>query len=114
LKLCDLDDRPVFSAPWQAQVFALAVHLNEKGVFSWREWGEVFSEQRRRSAEAGVADAADRYYYDWLCALERLLIDKDRASADALRTFKQAWVEAYLRTPHGDPVVLDPVAASGR
>ena len=27
-----------FAAPWHAEVFALAVHLNEAGHFCWAEW----------------------------------------------------------------------------
>jgi len=103
----DAQDQPPFSAPWQAQVFAMAVCLNEQGVFSWREWGEAFSTERRRSAEEGVADAPEQYYRDWLAALEALLIAKGRASEGALDELKQAWVEAYLRTPHGRSVKLD-------
>ena len=32
-------DGLVFSAPWEAKTFAMAVHLHDKGVFSWKEWG---------------------------------------------------------------------------
>lgn len=89
----------------------MTVHLNERGLFTWSEWGEVFSEHRRRSADAGIADGQDQYYLDWLAALEELLIRKGRASADSLRTLKQAWIEAYQRTPHGKPVRLEATAA---
>jgi nitrile hydratase accessory protein len=107
LKPSEIDQQPPFSAPWQAQAFALAVHLNERDVFTWREWGDAFSEERRRSASDGTADAPDQYYRDWLSALERLLISKGRASEQVLVALKQAWTEAYLRTPHGEPVRLD-------
>jgi hypothetical protein len=29
---------PVFREPWEAQAFALALSLSERGVFSWKEW----------------------------------------------------------------------------
>jgi nitrile hydratase accessory protein len=108
LSPADDNHQPAFAAPWQAQAFALAVHLNEQGVFTWREWGEAFAAQRRRSAEHGQADAPEQYYHDWLCALEQLLVAKGSASIQALAGRKQAWIEAYLRTPHGNPVRLDP------
>jgi hypothetical protein len=31
-------DGPVFRAPWEAQAFAMAVTLHERGVFTWQEW----------------------------------------------------------------------------
>lgn len=110
MKASEQAEKPPFTAPWQAQAFALAVHLNESGLFAWSEWGEVFGAQRRRSAEAGIADLPDQYYQDWVAALEQLLIRKGNASSEALQTLKQAWTEAYERTPHGDPVRLDPTA----
>ena len=36
---------PVFNEPWEAEAFALAVHLSEAGHFTWPEWVEVFSQE---------------------------------------------------------------------
>ncbi len=101
------EEQPPFEAPWQAQAFALAVHLNERGAFTWSEWAEALGAQRRRSGEAGIADRPEQYYLDWLQALEYLLIQRDPATADELRAFREAWVAAYEATPHGHPVQLD-------
>jgi len=38
-------DEPVFAAPWQAQVFALAVKLSEQGHFSWQEWAAALANE---------------------------------------------------------------------
>ena len=35
------DDGPVFREPWEAQAFALAVALHERGVFTWPEWAQA-------------------------------------------------------------------------
>ena len=110
MRPADTKEKPPFAAPWQAQAFALTVHLNERGLFAWTEWGEEFSAHRRRSADAGVADQPDQYYLDWIAALEALLIRKGDASDEVLQSLKRAWVDAYQRTPHGDPVKLDPAA----
>jgi len=32
------EDGPVFDEPWQAEVFAIALILHEKGLFTWQEW----------------------------------------------------------------------------
>ena len=49
-------DEPVFAEPWEAQAFALAVSLSERGVFTWSEWTEA------------VAAAPEQlgYYERWL------------------------------------------------
>jgi nitrile hydratase accessory protein len=94
---------PVFAEPWQAQAFALAVQLNERGAFTWAEWAQALAAELQA---AGTADDGSRYYEHWLAALERLVSAKRLAEAEALRARKDAWELAYLRTPHGQPVTL--------
>jgi nitrile hydratase accessory protein len=96
-------DGPVFAEPWQAQAFALTLQLHEQGCFTWTEWAQALSEQLKA---AGPADDGARYYEHWLAALERLVTGKRLAGADALAARKHAWEAAYLRTPHGQPVIL--------
>ncbi len=100
----ETDDQPVFVEPWQAQAFALTVHLAEHGVFNWREWTEALATQRQRAPAGG--DGGAEYYLSWLNALEALLTANGCASLDALADLKAAWAEAYQRTPHGQPVRL--------
>jgi len=94
---------PVFAEPWQAQAFALALQLNKQGAFTWTEWAAALS---ARLAAAGPDDEAGRYYEHWLAALEDLVTGKRLAGSDALLARKDAWAEAYARTPHGKPVEL--------
>jgi nitrile hydratase accessory protein len=94
---------PVFEEPWQAEAFALAVHLNAAGAFTWTEWAEALSAEL---AAAGEGDDGARYYEHWLAALERLVTTRGLAAADALAERKDAWAEAFRTTPHGKPVVL--------
>lgn len=91
-----------FAEPWQAQAFALAVHLIEQGVFTRAEWSEALGKQRRTGGNGGT-----EYYHGWLTALEQLLIRKGLADAAALAELKQTWIAAYERTPHGQPVQLE-------
>jgi nitrile hydratase accessory protein len=95
-------ETPTFAEPWQAEAFALVVHLHASGAFTWTEWADSLSHQ---IASAGVDDGA-RYYENWLAALERLLADRGLADPAALAVLKQAWAEAYEHTPHGQPVTL--------
>ena len=94
---------PVFAEPWQAQAFALVVQLHERGAFTWAEWAETFADVLRA---AGPSDDGSRYYEHWLVALERLTAAKGLTDAEGLDARKEAWAQAYRRTPHGQPVVL--------
>ena len=94
----------MFAEPWQAQAFALAVKLSEQGHFTWKEWATALAEELRAVANRGEIDDGSRYYHHWLAALERLLMAKGLTDPEALRTRKEAWAEAFRRTPHGKPV----------
>ena len=92
-------ERP-FDEPWQAQAFAIAVSLNERGLFSWSEW--------TRALGAELARAHERTYYEvWLDALEALLRAKKLAGEGELEALADAWKHAAEATPHGQPIRLD-------
>lgn len=62
---------PVFASPWEARAFGLAVALNEKGAYAWRDFSS------RLADEIGSADRLgdpSTYYERWLAALEKLLV----------------------------------------
>jgi nitrile hydratase accessory protein len=98
---------PVFAEPWQAEAFALAVNLSARGYFTWKEWTTALAEELDAAGRRGQPDDGSRYYQHWLAALERLLTDKHLADPQALLARKEAWAEAYRRTPHGQPVELE-------
>jgi nitrile hydratase accessory protein len=92
-----------FEEPWQAQAFAMAVHLSERGLFPWSDFSAALAEQI--AARAECYQACD-YYECWLDALETLLIETGAAEHEVLHALEAAWAEAYRRTPHGHPVKL--------
>jgi nitrile hydratase accessory protein len=96
-------DGRVFEEPWQAEAFALAVHLHAAGAFTWTEWAAALSAEIRA---AGDTDDGARYYEHQLAALERLVTAHGLAAPVALAERKAAWADAYRRTPHGRPVLL--------
>lgn len=98
---------PVFAEPWQAQAFALAVRLSAQGHFTWKEWAATLGDELKADANRGEPDDGSRYYQCWLAALERLAIMKGLSDAAALLARKEAWADAYRRTPHGTPVKLE-------
>ena len=97
---------PVFREPWEAQAFALVVALNERGVFTWSEWAAALGAEIKRAQAAGDPDLGNTYYRHWLAALERILAEKDIASAAMLERYRDAWDHAADRTPHGSPIEL--------
>jgi len=126
-----VDDEPVFNEPWEAQAFAMAVHLHQQGVFTWSEWAQALADQihgdkngNKHSGEHGnkhIGKDGDKhsgkngneivieqrgYYQHWLAALETIVATKNLTDADELAKRKQAWHEAAARTAHGDPIEL--------
>ena len=97
------DEGPVFRAPWEAQAFAMAVVLHERGHFTWKEWAARLADE---IAAAGETDDGKRYYHHWLAALEKLVADKRIVLAGELHARYDAWEEAARNTPHGQPIVL--------
>ena len=74
-----LDPDRVFSAPWEARAFALALKLSESGHFTWDEFRERLIAEVRASdrirARDGTSDHGE-YYQHFLRALERILDEK--------------------------------------
>ena len=98
---------PVFAEPWQASAFALAISLSRRGHFSWKEWAAALAEELKTSSARGEPDDGSHYYHCWLTALERLVVAERLSDKAALLACKQAWADAYRRTPHGKPVDLE-------
>ena len=99
-------DGPVFSEPWEATAFALAVELHRRGHFTWNEWAHALAAEIKRANDSGQPDLGDTYYQHWLSALEQLTTDKGLADPHRLSERREAWRDAYINTPHGKPVSL--------
>ena len=102
---CDAEG-PVFREPWEAQAFAMALALHERGLFTWPQWAATLADEIKRAQAAGDPDSGNTYYRHWLNALERLVGEKDVASGAALTRYREAWRRAAERTPHGTPIAL--------
>jgi len=99
-------DGPVFRAPWEAQAFAMAVMLHERGHFTWKEWAARLADEIAAAKTRGEHDDGSRYYYYWLAALEKLVAEKRLIDASELAIRKDAWDRAARETPHGQPIEL--------
>src|SRR6202035_1312207 len=99
---------PIFREPWEAQAFAIALALHERGLFTWPEWAATLADEIKRAQAAGDPDTGETYYRHWLNALERLVAEKGGADRATQTRYRDAWERAADTTPHGDPIVLKP------
>ncbi len=94
-----LENQEIFSAPWEARSFAIALRLAETGVFTWDEFRRHLIDQIARAEKVRAhawVDSGEGYYTHFMRALEAILGEKGIISADAL--------EARMRAlgPHDD------------
>jgi nitrile hydratase accessory protein len=101
------EDTPqAFAEPWQARAFAVAVLASRQGCFTWSEWTHALGRELQHAPDA-AAHATDAGYFDcWLAALQSLLVGKGLIEQGDLLARKDAWEDAYHRTPHGLAVTL--------
>ena len=99
---------PLFCEPWEAQAFALVLSLNERGLFTWKEWATALGEEIKNAQARGDPDTGETHYRHWLAALECLVTAKGLAEARSLAQTREAWRRAAARTPHGSPIELRP------
>jgi len=97
------DGAPVFAEPWHAEAFAIAVHLNERGLFTWPEWAEALSAKLHQPERC--ANGSD-YFDCWVEALSTLLERKGVADAATILSLQKSWQRAAAATPHGMPIQL--------
>ncbi len=101
------DNEPVFDELWQAEALGLAFSLAERGVFSPAEWSRTLGSEHRGLLGGGAADTTRTYYEAVVKAVERLLREKGPLTVDVVERRVSNWRQAYMNTPHGQPVRLE-------
>ena len=104
------DDEPTFDEPWQAQVLSMADILVTAGVISADAWARTLGAELGKSSASGAEDNVEEYYRAVLAALQILLYEFGLTSREAVDIRQDEWRRAYLNTPHGQPVSLEPSA----
>jgi len=104
---CDAEG-PVFREPWEAQAFAMTLHLYDRGLFAWPEWAAILGDEIKKAQASGDPDTGETYYRHWLNALERIVAEKGVTDLKTLARYHNAWDHAADRTPHGQPIELKP------
>lgn len=95
-----------FAEPWQARAFAIAILAARQGCFTWAEWSHALGRELRTRSRPESQSGEAHYFDCWLRTLQDLLIGKGAIGPAELRVCRDAWEDAYRRTPHGVPVVL--------
>jgi nitrile hydratase accessory protein len=82
----------VFHDQWERRVFAIAVALCERGLYSWNDFRdrliiEIATAKRAEQAERTdvTASPLPTYYENWLAALEKLLIEKEICTPEQVK-----------------------------
>ena len=99
---------PAFAEAWQARAFAVAVLASRQGCFTWSEWTHALGRELHRASDAAAQTSEERYFDCWLSALQSLLAGKGVIGQGELLARREAWEDAYRRTPHGVAVRLSP------
>lgn len=66
---------PVFAAPWQSRAFGMVVDLHKAGRYPWDEFKERLIQEISAGRPADVPADASEYYYQWVEAFSRLLVE---------------------------------------
>ena len=104
--LKNLDGMPVFEQEWQAQVLAMADTLITNKLIEPTRWSETFGAKLANAHAAGQPDDMATYYAAALDTLEELIALQGTIAETEMSERRDAWKQAYLRTPHGQPVKL--------
>lgn len=70
----------VFHDQWERRIFALAVALCERGLYTWDEFrdhliAEIAAAEQKKGTDTAHTPEPD-YYESWLAAFEKLLAKK--------------------------------------
>lgn len=81
----------------------MALERPARGAFTWPQWAEALGARLKAAGPGGDRSHDDEQF---LATLEDLTAGQRLAVTREFTERKQAWIEAYRRTPHGRPVEL--------
>lgn len=105
--LASVDGAAAFDEPWQAEALAIADTLVRNGMFSAGSWSQALGGALRQAEASGAIDDQQTYYQCVLTALEGLIAQHSEIDRPAMTAKRDDWEQAYLSTPHGQPVKLE-------
>ena len=102
------DGEPLFDEPWQAEALAMADNLVQSGLFSATTWSETLGKHLKNAVSCGEPDTSLTYYNAVLATLEEMIAANSNIDQTDMQGKRKDWESAYLSTPHGRPVILNP------
>lgn len=84
----------------------MADTLIARKVIAPSVWSESLGEELRQAETRGELDNVTTYYNAALKALERIVVEYGGICAETVSERRDAWENAYLSTPHGQPIRL--------
>ena len=84
----------------------MADTLIVNGVISAAVWSDTLGSELKKAQSTDASDDMTTYYKAALQALEQLLDQYADISQSEVLDKRDAWEQAYLATPHGQPVKL--------
>jgi hypothetical protein len=102
----DREGRPTFREQWHAEAVAIVEVLVSAGAISPDDWSRTLGAERERHSMRGGPDSEAAYYEACLSALESILARNGLAPRADIDRRRNDWHDAYLSTPHGQPVML--------
>jgi hypothetical protein len=76
-------------------------------MFSAGAWSDALGEALRQAETSDAADDQETYYRCVLSALEGLVASNSVIDQPTMAGKRKDWEQAYLSTPHGQPVKLE-------
>ena len=106
--LADLDKEQTFDEPWQARIMALVSEMTGSDTPIERAtWSQELGSALTKQQPPDEPEKAGLYFEIVLRLFEKELIETGLLTRSELDQRLAEWLEAYRKTPHGQPVVLD-------
>ncbi len=84
---------PVFDAPWQRRAFGMVVQLHVSGMYHWDEVKRRLIHEIAAGPCATAPADAPQYYYQWVEAFWKLLIELKILSAQEIETRTEEFLD---------------------
>ena len=98
--------RLCFTEPWHAELLAIAILLCETGRLDKSELSEVAGKVISDTGSSVGKSSSEDAFEAALSTLESVLAGNGIADRTEIDSALKEWRQAYLETPHGEPVKL--------
>jgi nitrile hydratase accessory protein len=83
---------PVFHAPWQSRAFGMVVSLHTAGRYPWDDFKACLIDAIASGPCPDAPENTPDYYYHWVAAFGRLLVEKHFLTEEELDNREQEFL----------------------